>query len=71
MSALAIFTFMAAWNDYLWPLIVLNDLEKMTVPLALVFFNGQHSVNYNVVMSAAVLIMIPVVIVFLILEAIH
>ena len=50
---------MAAWNDYLWPLIVLNDLEKMTVPLALVFFNGQHSVNYNVVMSAAVLIMIP------------
>ena len=68
LSALAIFTFMAAWNDYLWPLIVLNDLEKMTVPLALVFFNGQHSVNYNVVMSAAVLIMIPVVVVFLIFQ---
>ncbi|MBS4177964.1 carbohydrate ABC transporter permease [Lederbergia citrea] len=68
LSALAIFTFMATWNDYLWPLIVLNDLEKMTVPLALVFFNGQHAVNYNVVMSAAVLIMIPVVIVFLIFQ---
>lgn len=68
LSALAIFTFMTSWNDYLWPLIVLNDLEKMTVPLALVFFNGQHSVNYNVVMSAAVLIMIPVVIVFLIFQ---
>ena len=68
LSALAIFTFMASWNDYLWPLIVLNDLEKMTIPLALVFFNGQHAVNYNVVMSAAVLIMIPVVIVFLIFQ---
>lgn len=68
LSALAIFTFMAAWNNYLWPLIVLNDEEKMTIPLALVFFNGQHVVNYNVVMSAAVLIMIPVIIVFLIFQ---
>jgi multiple sugar transport system permease protein len=68
MSALGIFTFMAAWNNYLWPLIVLNDENKMTVPLALVFFNSRHAVNYNVVMSAAVLIMIPVLIVFLIFQ---
>lgn len=68
LSALGIFTFMAAWNNYLWPLIVLNDVDKMTVPLALVFFNGQHSIDYNVVMSAAVLIMIPVIIVFLIFQ---
>ncbi|MBS4172865.1 carbohydrate ABC transporter permease [Bacillus sp. FJAT-49736] len=68
LSAVGIFTFMATWNDYLWPLIVLNDLDKMTVPLALVFFNGQHIVNYNVVMSAGVLIMIPVVIVFLVFQ---
>jgi multiple sugar transport system permease protein len=68
LSALGIFTFMAAWNNYLWPLIVLNDQNKMTVPLALVFFNSRHAVNYNVVMSAAVLIMIPVLIVFLIFQ---
>jgi multiple sugar transport system permease protein len=68
MSALGIFTFMASWNNYLWPLIVLNDESKMTIPLALVFFNSRHSVNYNVVMSAAVLIMIPVLIVFLIFQ---
>jgi multiple sugar transport system permease protein len=68
LSALSIFTFMAAWNNYLWPLIVLNDEEKMTIPLAIVFFNGQNVVNYNVVMSAAVLIMIPVVVVFLIFQ---
>jgi multiple sugar transport system permease protein len=68
LSALGIFTFMAAWNNYLWPLIVLNDNEKMTVPLALVFFNSKNTVNYNVEMSAGVLIMIPVFIVFLIFQ---
>lgn len=68
LSALGIFTFMSSWNNYLWPLIVLNDEDKMTVPLALVFFNSRHAVNYNVVMSAAVLIMIPVLIVFLIFQ---
>ncbi|WP_238357625.1 carbohydrate ABC transporter permease [Cohnella zeiphila] len=68
LSALGIFTFMAAWNNYLWPLIVLNEQNKMTVPLALVFFNSRHAVNYNVVMSAAVLIMIPVIAVFLIFQ---
>jgi multiple sugar transport system permease protein len=68
LSALAIFTFMAAWNNYVWPLIVLNDEEKMTLPLALVFFNGSHVTNFNIVMSASVLIMIPVFIVFLIFQ---
>ncbi|MEC0229533.1 carbohydrate ABC transporter permease [Paenibacillus alba] len=68
LSALGIFTFMNSWNNYLWPLIVLNDTSKMTVPLALVYFNGTHMVNYNVVMSAAVLITTPVIIVFLIFQ---
>ncbi|MFB5674104.1 carbohydrate ABC transporter permease [Paenibacillus terreus] len=68
LSALGIFTFMNSWNNYLWPLIVLNDESKMTVPLALVYFNGTHQINYNVVMSAAVLITIPVIIVFLIFQ---
>lgn len=68
LSALGIFTFMNSWNNYLWPLIILNDTGKMTVPLALVYFNGAHMVNYNVVMSAAVLITIPVIIVFLIFQ---
>jgi ABC-type glycerol-3-phosphate transport system permease component len=68
LSALAIFTFMAAWNNYVWPLIVLNDVEKMTLPLALVYFNGSHVTNFNIIMSASVLIMIPVFIVFLIFQ---
>jgi multiple sugar transport system permease protein len=68
LSALGIFTFMASWNNYLWPLIVLNDTKNMTVPMALVYFNGAHLVNFNIVMSAAVLIMIPVIVVYLIFQ---
>lgn len=68
LSALAIFNFMFAWNNYVWPLIVLNDENKMTLPLALVYFNGVHTTDWNVVMSAAVLVMIPVFVVFLIFQ---
>lgn len=54
-------------------LVLINNIEdlfyvKMTVPLVLSFLNGRYNVYYNVVMSAAVLIMIPVFIVFLIFQ---
>jgi multiple sugar transport system permease protein len=68
MAALGIFTFLAAWNDYLWPLIVINDLEKSTLPLALTFFNSQHAQRYDLVMAAASMAVIPVIIVFVIFQ---
>jgi multiple sugar transport system permease protein len=68
MAALGIFTFLAAWNDYLWPLIVINDLEKSTLPLALTFFNSQHAQRYDLVMAAASLSVIPIIIVFIMFQ---
>jgi multiple sugar transport system permease protein len=68
MAALGIFTFLAAWNDYLWPLIVINDQEKSTLPLALTFFNDQHSTRYDLVMAAAAMAVIPVIIVFVVFQ---
>ncbi len=68
MAALGIFTFLAAWNDYLWPLIVINDLEKSTLPLALTFFNNQYTQRYDLVMAAASMAVIPVIIVFVIFQ---
>lgn len=68
MAALGIFTFLAAWNDYLWPLIVINDLDKSTLPLALTFFNSQHAQRYDLVMAAAAMAVIPVIIVFVIFQ---
>jgi multiple sugar transport system permease protein len=65
LATLGIFTFMSSWNDYLWPLIAINDQDKMTLPLALTFFNSQHSTRYDLVMAASVLIIGPIIVVFL------
>ncbi len=65
LATLGIFTFLGAWNDYLWPLVVLNDLDKMTLPLALTFFNSTHAQRYDLVMASATMMVGPVFVVFL------
>lgn len=65
MSALAIFTFLEKWNDYLGPLLYLSKTTNMTMPLALSFFSNQHSQDIGAIMAAATLIMLPVTVVFL------
>jgi multiple sugar transport system permease protein len=68
MAALGIFTFLASWNDYLWPLIVINEVKKSTLPLALTFFNDQYTQRYDLIMAAATLSVIPVIIVFILFQ---
>jgi multiple sugar transport system permease protein len=65
MATLGIFTFMTSWNDYLWPLVAINDQDKMTLPLALAFFNTSHTTRYDLVMAASVLVILPIIVVFL------
>lgn len=65
LGALAIFTFLERWNDYLNPLIYLSSSSKMTLPLALSFFSTQHQTDLSAVMAASALIMIPSAIVFI------
>ena len=68
IGALAIFTFMEYWNDYLNPLIYLSSTEKMTLPLALSYFSTQHSTDLSATMAASALIMIPAAVVFIIFQ---
>ena len=65
ISALAIFTFLEKWNDYLGPLLYLSKTTNMTMPLALSFFSNQHSKDIGAIMAAATVIMLPVTVVFL------
>lgn len=65
VSALAIFTFLGKWNDYLGPLLYLGDPRNMTMPLALSFFTSQRQSDVGAIMAAATLVMLPVTIVFL------
>ncbi len=68
LSTLTIFTFVSTWNDYLGPLIYLKSQEKKTIQLGLKMFIGQYSSDYGLIMAGSVISLIPVLIVFLILQ---
>jgi cellobiose transport system permease protein len=66
LGFLGMFTFVAAWNDYLWPLIVLTDPNDLTLQVALSQLNRAHGSDYSMVMAGALLSVLPLLIVFLI-----
>ena len=66
IAILAIFSFQWRWNDYIWPLLALSDPKKYTLQLALRTLSGAEAVNWTVLLSTAVLSMIPILIVFII-----
>ena len=68
LATLAIFQFMWSWNDLLDPLIYLRDLPSYTTTVGLAFFQGQYSTNTALMGAAAVLVALPVVIVYLVLQ---
>ncbi|MGC7094603.1 carbohydrate ABC transporter permease [Amycolatopsis lurida] len=65
-AVLAMFTFMTSWNDFLWPLIVL-DAGNPTVQLALEQLQSGYYTNYSLVLAGTTLATIPILIVFLLL----
>lgn len=68
VATLAITTFMEAWNDYLWPLVMLSDKNKMTLTLALNTLNGQYDTEYNVLMAGSLISMVPIIIIYIIAQ---
>lgn len=64
LAAVAIFTFQATWNDFLGPLIYLNDQSKYTISLGLSFFRSTYQVNWAYLMAASLVTMLPIVVVF-------
>ena len=65
LAFLGIFTFVASWNDYMWPLIVLTNPDHLTLQVALSQLNRSHGVDYSMLMTGALMAMIPLVIVFI------
>ena len=69
LAALGIFIFMASWNDFLWPLIVISNVNNRTLPLGLATFSSGFGISrWNVVMAADVLGILPIIIVFFLLQ---
>jgi multiple sugar transport system permease protein len=68
MATLAIFTFIAAWNDFLWPLIVTSSDDMRTLPVGLALLARKNTVNWGQTMAGTVLAAGPMIAVFLVLQ---
>jgi len=68
LVTLAVFTFLGAWNDFLWPLVVLADDARYTLPVALANLAGEHVQDTELMMAGAVLTVLPVIVLFVVLQ---
>lgn len=67
-AAAGIITFMASWNNYLWPLIVLQSPENQTVPMLISSLGSGYTPDYGVIMTAIVISTLPTALVFFFMQ---
>lgn len=67
IAALTIFSFLGAWNQYLWPLVITNDEEMRTAQIGIRFFlaNQERATDWGAIMAGATIVMLPTLLVFL------
>lgn len=68
LVTLAAFTFLSAWNDFMWPLVALSDDRKYTLPVALASLSGEHVLDTELMMAGSVLTILPAMVVFLVFQ---
>jgi multiple sugar transport system permease protein len=68
LAVQAAFNFLSSWNDFLWPLIVLSDESRFTLPVAIASLVGEHVQDTELMMAGAVLTVLPVILLFLALQ---
>ncbi|RIK70487.1 MAG: sugar ABC transporter permease [Planctomycetota bacterium] len=68
LATLGIFTFLGAWNDFMWPLIVLTGNDSYTLPVALAILSSEHVQDAELMMAGSLVTMLPVLAVFAILQ---
>ncbi len=64
LATLAIFSFMGMWKEFLWPLVVTNQMKMRPVEVGIALFHSIYSTNWPYQMAAAVVVMIPIVLLF-------
>jgi multiple sugar transport system permease protein len=68
LATLGVFTFTAQWNNFLWPLIVINDEQMRTLTVGLQALVGEFTVQYPLLMAGSVLSLVPMLVVFLLAQ---
>lgn len=67
-AAAAIITFMNSWNNYLWPLVVVQSTEKQTVPLLISQLGSSYSPDFGMIMAAVLVATVPTLVIFFVLQ---
>jgi multiple sugar transport system permease protein len=68
LVTLGAFTFLSAWNDFMWPLIILSDDSRYTLPVALANLVGEHVQDIELMMAGSVITILPALAVFLVFQ---
>ncbi|GHO99311.1 sugar ABC transporter permease [Reticulibacter mediterranei] len=68
LATLGLFTFIFQWDEFLWPLIVVNSTEMRTMPVGLTLFNQEFFTQWNYTAAGAVVLFIPILVLFLFLQ---
>ena len=68
MGATAIFLFVINWNDLLWPLLLIQEADKKTLPLAMLAYRGEYFVSFSMLFTAVMVASLPMVIMYLMMQ---
>ncbi len=68
LAVVAIFTFQGSWNDFLWPLVIVQSDRMRTIQLGLTLFHSQHTVDWGVLMAGTAIATAPTVAIFLVAQ---
>ena len=68
LSVVAILTFIGAWDDFLWPLLVLQSPDKLTLTVGLSYLQGQFSADPRTIAAGAMIALVPILIIFAVLQ---
>ncbi|HET7077118.1 MAG TPA: ABC transporter permease subunit, partial [Chloroflexia bacterium] len=68
LATLGIITFLASWNDFLWPLLILQKSDMLTLPPGLRTLQGAYTSEYGQMMAGAVIAAVPVLILYIALQ---
>jgi multiple sugar transport system permease protein len=68
LATFGIFAFMASWNSFLWPLVIVNSRELMTLPLGLANLHGEYTTQWNLVMAGTTISVIPILLIYLLAQ---
>jgi multiple sugar transport system permease protein len=68
VAVMGIFTFVQNWNDFLWPLIILNSEDMRTLPIALATFQSTYETDYGLLMAGGVIMAVPMFMMFFLFQ---